>query len=110
MASRMAGEMAEDLEWLVFADSAVARAIYAGEYATLAEAERRARELFALEERWQSVYVMRETDEGTILFFTVDRAGERYEDSGRAGISANGVQAYTRSRPSALAERLGAPL
>lgn len=98
------GALEGDLEWLVFADSTVARAIYAGEYATLAEAQRRARELFALEKRWHSTYVMQDTDEGTILVFTVDRDGERYE--GELGPASVRSEAYTRSRTSALAERV----
>lgn len=97
------GILEEDLEWLVFADSKVARAIYAGEYSTLELAQARARELFALEERWLSTYVMHDTDEGTLPVFTIDRDGERYE--GEFGLARFRPETYTRSRTSALAER-----
>jgi hypothetical protein len=97
------GILEEDLEWLVFADSKVAQAIYGGEYATLAGAQTRAREIFGLEERWLRTYVMRDTDEGTLQVFVVDRDGERYE--GELHLIDVRSRAYTRSRTSALAER-----
>jgi len=91
---------AEDLEWLVFADASVAKAVYGGQYATYAEAQERARALLESEQRWLQAYVMHDDDVEMILVFTVDRDGERDENE----LSLGGVVGYTRFRASALAE------